>query len=204
MFWIILKLVHVKLGQPACCSVINECLGLHCIWFARILCYITSCTQNFLLCYFSLRLVFVYVLRKSSCCRTLYAHSSHACTNLPKLCSIDKLLCVCVCVCMYVQAHVFDLHMVNMFGSRFLPLCWLFVSFLILKSPTLLLCRYRFCLFDWSTSFKCMCTCVCAHATHLEVVFWCSSDWLADVDLMLFFFLMFVSLFIDHPMFCLL
>uniref|UniRef100_A0A6G5A435 Secreted protein n=1 Tax=Rhipicephalus microplus TaxID=6941 RepID=A0A6G5A435_RHIMP len=99
MFWIILKLVHVKLGQPACCSVINECLGLHCIWFARILCYITSCTQNFLLCYFSLRLVFVYVLRKSSCCRTLYAHSSHACTNLPKLCSIDKLLCVCVCVC---------------------------------------------------------------------------------------------------------
>lgn len=116
--------------------------------------------------------------------------------------SINYSVYVCVCACMCRLMFSTYTWSTCLVPDSF-P-CADYFSFLTLKSPTLLHCRYRFCLFDWSTSFKCMCTCVCAHATHLEVVFWCSSDWLADVDLMLFFFLMFVSLFIDHPMFCLL
>lgn len=43
-------------GQPACWSV-NKCPGSHCIWFARTLCHVMSCTQTFLLCDFSVGIV---------------------------------------------------------------------------------------------------------------------------------------------------
>lgn len=63
-----------------------------------------KCTFTFLPSYFSVGIAFskflVPLICQSSCFWLLHAHSSHTCTNLPKLCLInDKLLCMCACVC---------------------------------------------------------------------------------------------------------